>query len=214
MHVKVLVVDDLLAITGGRNYQNRYYDWDSGYNYRDRDVLVGGPVARTMREGFDAFWNYQRAIPVARLHDVAREILREEGVPDRLPEPKPTRRERSARLSAMADDPEQLEQRLFAPSLRVGRVEFLADTPGKPDNTAASGHRDVSHGLHDLVAQARDSVVMQTPYLVLSKPAKRLFRGLRAGPDQTNVEISNKSMGETDDWPVYGHKHKDKRKNE
>src|SRR3546814_13864087 len=85
MHVKVLVVDDLLAITGGRNYQNRYYDWDSGYNYRDRDVLVGGPVARTMREGFDAFWNDRQAIPIARLHDVAREILREEGVPDRLP---------------------------------------------------------------------------------------------------------------------------------
>src|SRR3546814_17205249 len=66
MHVKVLVVDDLLAITGGRNYQNRYYDWDSGYNYRDRDVLVGGPVARTMREGFDAFWNDRQAIPMAR----------------------------------------------------------------------------------------------------------------------------------------------------
>lgn len=211
MHVKALVVDDLLAITGGRNYQNRYFDWDSGYNYRDRDVLVAGPVVQQMREAFDAFWDYPLSIPIARLHDVAREILREGGVPDQLPTAKLSRTERSARLSAMADDPQQLEQRLFAPSLRVGRVEFLVDTPGKLENTGASGHRDVSHGLHDLVAQARDSVVLQTPYLVLSKPAKRLFRRLRAGPDQPIIEISTNSLAATDAWPVYALSHKYKR---
>ncbi|MDP1696868.1 MAG: phospholipase D family protein [Xanthomonadaceae bacterium] len=211
MHVKALVVDDLLAITGGRNYQNRYYDWDSGYNYRDRDLMVAGSVVSQMRVAFDAFWQHRLSIPIARLHDVARDILSEGAVPDRLPAAKLSRTERSTRLSAMANDPEQLNQRLFAPSLRVGRVEYLVDTPGKPQQLTPSRHGNVSHGLHDLVAQARDSVLLQTPYLVLSKPAKRLFRRLGAGPDQPTIEVSTNSLAATDAWPVYALSHKYKR---
>ncbi len=46
MHTKMLLVDGVVGITGGRNYQNDYYDWDAAYNFRDRDLLVAGPVAR------------------------------------------------------------------------------------------------------------------------------------------------------------------------
>ena len=47
MHTKLLLVDGAVGITGGRNYQDDYYDWDAEYNFRDRDVLVAGPaVAR------------------------------------------------------------------------------------------------------------------------------------------------------------------------
>lgn len=211
MHVKALVVDDLLAISGGRNYQNRYYDWDSGYNYRDRDLLVAGPVVPAMREAFDGFWEHRRSIPIARLHDVARDILLNEAVPKHLPAADLSRAERSAQLSAIANDPAQLERRLFAPSLRVGRVEYLVDAPGKPLPSSVSRHGVVSHGLHDLVAQARESVLLQTPYLVLSKPAKRLFRRLGAGPDQPKIEISTNSLAATDAWPVYALSHKYKR---
>ena len=50
MHSKLLLVDGAVGITGGRNYQDDYYDWDASYNFRDRDVLVAGPaVARRWR---------------------------------------------------------------------------------------------------------------------------------------------------------------------
>ena len=45
MHNKLLLVDDMLGVTGGRNYQDDYYDWDASYNFRDRDLLIAGPVA-------------------------------------------------------------------------------------------------------------------------------------------------------------------------
>jgi len=211
MHVKSLLVDDLLAISGGRNYQNRYFDWDSGYNYRDRDLLVAGPVVVAMREAFDAFWTHRRSLPIARLHDVARTILRESSLPAQLPAAKLSRPERSARLRALADDPEALRQRLFAPSMPVGRVEYLVDSPNRRTPTVPPSLRTVSLGLHDLVAQARDSVLLQTPYLVLSKPAKRLFRRLSAGPDQPTIEVSTNSLAATDAWPVYALSHKYKR---
>src|SRR5690606_520671 len=55
MHNKLLLVDGLLGITGGRNYQDDYYDWDAAYNFRDRDLLLAGPVAADMGANFDAF---------------------------------------------------------------------------------------------------------------------------------------------------------------
>ena len=46
MHTKLLLVDGRVGISGGRNYQDDYYDWDREYNFRDRDLLIAGPVAR------------------------------------------------------------------------------------------------------------------------------------------------------------------------
>lgn len=211
MHTKVLVVDDMLGITGGRNYQNRYFDWDSGYDYRDRDILVAGPVVASMRESFDAFWADHRAVPVARLHDVARLLLARGGAPAPLPSGKLTRVQRSAWLAARADDPQVLAERLWVPSLAVGRVEYLADPPGKPLQPAATDPRAMSPLLYDLVAQARDSVVLQTPYLALSRRARRLFHLLQVGPEKPAVVVSTNSLAATDAWPVYALSHKYKR---
>src|SRR3546814_18545791 len=60
MHTKLLLVDGVVGITGGRNYQDDYYDWDDEFNFSDRDLLVAGPVAREMATNFDAFWDRTR----------------------------------------------------------------------------------------------------------------------------------------------------------
>ena len=41
MHSKMLLVDRMAGITGGRNYQNDYYDWDDSFNFRERQVQFG-----------------------------------------------------------------------------------------------------------------------------------------------------------------------------
>ena len=39
MHNKTFIVDDKVVITGGRNIEDEYFDYDHEYNFRDRDVL-------------------------------------------------------------------------------------------------------------------------------------------------------------------------------
>lgn len=56
-HRKLLVIDDLEAITGGRNVDDKYYDLDHKYNFLDRDIWVKGSVVIPMRDSFDTFWN-------------------------------------------------------------------------------------------------------------------------------------------------------------
>ena len=40
MHDKMLLVDDEIGIVGGRNYENRYYDWDGEFDYRTKITLA------------------------------------------------------------------------------------------------------------------------------------------------------------------------------
>ncbi len=75
MHNKLLVVDDLAGLIGGRNIADRYFDYDPNYDFKDRDVLVFGSTAREMRQSFDWFWFGRKTIPVQHLRDVAAELV-------------------------------------------------------------------------------------------------------------------------------------------
>ncbi len=57
MHNKIFAVDGKVAITGGRNVADEYFDYDHEYNFRDRDVLLMGKVVNTMETSFENFWN-------------------------------------------------------------------------------------------------------------------------------------------------------------
>ena len=209
MHNKLLLVDDMLGITGGRNYQDDYYDWDAAYNFRDRDLLMAGPVARDMAANFAAFWQSPLSVPVERLGDVARFLLAR-GVPPTPHQPyrKP---ERVQALLAQVADEALIRARFVAPALAVQGVQFIGDLPDKHVDEAAEA---VQAGavLQQLIASARDEVLLQTPYLVLSKPAQRLFRGLHRQPDPPRVRVSTNSLASTDAFIAYAISYKYKRR--
>jgi cardiolipin synthase C len=211
MHNKLLLVDGLLGVTGGRNYQNRYFDWDASFNYRDRDVLVAGPAAADMQASFDRFWRHRLSVPIAALRDVRRARARRDPGAEVLQPPELARADRMLDLSAQADSPALVERQLAAPMLATGAVAYLSDRPnGRFTRDEASA--PVSQRLRELVAEARDEVMLQTPYLVLSEPAQTLFRSLRARPDPPTVRVSTNSLAATDAFPVYALSHKYKRR--
>jgi phosphatidylserine/phosphatidylglycerophosphate/cardiolipin synthase-like enzyme len=64
MHDKTVIVDGELAITGGRNMADEYYDYDRAYNFRDRDALVIGKAAASVQASFDLFWSSPHTVPL------------------------------------------------------------------------------------------------------------------------------------------------------
>ena len=212
MHNKLLLVDDAIGVTGGRNYQNRYFDWDPAYNYRDRDVIVAGPVARDMRHSFDSFWAHPKSVPVAGLRDVRRYIG--EGADDlgEMPAPKLTRAEQILDISAQADSAPLIQARLAAQALSVGRVEYVSDLPNKAFERNAPSERDLTGNLQKLLRESKDRILLQTPYLVLSRSAQKLFRDLQERADPPRIIVSTNSLASTDAFPVYALSHKYKRR--
>ncbi|GAB3339923.1 phospholipase D family protein [Marilutibacter aestuarii] len=207
MHTKLLLVDGAVGISGGRNYQNDYYDWGENYNFRDRDVLVAGPAARVMRTDFELFWNDHRSAPVAQLDDVGRRLL-DRGAPP-LPVPVYDRPERVEAMRALAADPAVVQERVARRAFRVGEVRYLSDTPEKHSGLVGAG---TSRSLRELIESARDEVLLQTPYLVLSPAAQDMFRQMHERPDAPRIVVSTNSLAATDAFIVYALSHKYKRR--
>jgi putative cardiolipin synthase len=209
MHSKMLLVDGAVGITGGRNYQDDYYDWDDEYNFRDRDLLVAGPVARTMDADFATFWNDGRSVPAEHLSDVGARLL-DGGVPA-LPPPQFERPQRAAAMRRDAGDAALVEQRLLAQALPVGEVRYLSDMPSK-QRRSGRGKVWASESLRELIESAQREVLLQTPYLVLSKPAQDMFRRLHDRTGSPRVIVSTNSLASTDAFIAYALSYKYKRR--
>ncbi len=67
MHNKLFVMDNAVAIVGGRNIGDHYFDVHQDVNFRDLDVIAGGPVVREASNVFDHFWNGPWSVPITAL---------------------------------------------------------------------------------------------------------------------------------------------------
>jgi len=65
MHNKLLVIDNVLGVVGGRNIADIYFGVSEDHNYRDLDVLTAGPIVREASASFDMFWNSARCCGAA-----------------------------------------------------------------------------------------------------------------------------------------------------
>ncbi|NJC37314.1 phosphatidylserine/phosphatidylglycerophosphate/cardiolipin synthase-like enzyme [Xanthomonas arboricola] len=211
MHNKLLVVDDVLGVVGGRNYQDDYYDWDSEYNFRDRDVILAGPEVRAMAANFDAFWHARRSVPAERLNDVGR-LLLEQGAP-KMPPATFRRPERVERVDQEARDPQFVREAFVTPAMPVQRVLYVADLPQKHRKEHTAKAVSTAPELDGLIANAQQEVLLQTPYLVLSDQAQAIFRALRQRPQPPRIVVSTNSLAATDNPIVYALSYKFKRRN-
>ena len=67
MHNKAMVIDNRVAIVGGRNLADEYFGLHSETNFRDMELIVGGPIVATINRSFDAYWNDPWSLPIERL---------------------------------------------------------------------------------------------------------------------------------------------------
>ena len=213
MHNKLFLVDREFGITGGRNHQNRYFDWDHEFDYRDRDVLVSGAAAgAAMHASFEQYWRYRRAVPLTRLNDVNRRLVADADQSLELP---PAHLSMDpARVDALrrrAGDPAAIEAIFVADALRVGAVEYFSDEPGKQDGESDS-NRMLGERIARMIGAAQEHIVLQTPYLVLSKRARQVFRQLHERASPPRVIVSTNSLAATDAFYVYALSHKYKKR--
>ncbi|MBP8098270.1 MAG: phospholipase D family protein [Arenimonas sp.] len=207
MHNKLMLVDGNVAIIGGRNIQDEYFDWNDSYNYRDRDLLVAGPATAAMQRNFDAFWDDHRAQRPADLDDVAQVLLDNRGPPVG---PMPPRSARVDAMAAAAGDGAGVFARLSEYLFQVGGVDFFGDLPSKHDEGAQS-RTDASEALLNTLSGSERELLLQTPYLVMSRPARKVFRAMHKREQPPRVLVSTNSLAATDAFPVYAMSHKYKR---
>jgi putative cardiolipin synthase len=68
MHNKTFIADNNMAIVGGRNIGNEYFNADPEVDFSDFDVLAVGPVVPEISDTFDLYWNSELAVPINILY--------------------------------------------------------------------------------------------------------------------------------------------------
>jgi putative cardiolipin synthase len=204
MHDKTAIFDGVAGITGGRNMADEYFDFNHEYNFRDRDILLLGSAVAEMTENFEEFWESEYAVPVEEILADKREEISAEDIGQRARE-----------LHAYAAD-----SRNFAPEVRRAinatsenfqallravvwdDMSFISDIPGK--NAGEMGLGGGGESTRQLIAalqDAKESVLIQSPYLVMPEGGMGLFEELiNRG---VWIRISTNSLASTDNIQAF-----------
>ena len=67
MHDKLFIADEAVALIGGRNIGEQYFQVDPGSQYADDDIFVTGPETVELGGVFQLFWDSEEAVPVELL---------------------------------------------------------------------------------------------------------------------------------------------------
>ncbi len=209
MHDKTFIVDGKLAITGGRNMAAEYFDYNQSYNFRDRDALLLGDVVMSMQTSFERFWASPLSAPVEELYDGLGLMQKHVSVKDEEVQ------KIYSGLHAYAENSENLSaenrkaiQNTPLAFMRISDqliwtdIEFISDSPGKNHMKYLLGGGGLTtQKLAELVESANEQIVIQSPYLVMSSAAKRLFK--QAIQRGVSVRINTNSLASTDNIQAF-----------
>ena len=160
MHNKVMVADNRAAIIGGRNLADEYFGNDSSANFRDMEVLFGGPVVKSTSRRFDEYWNSNWSFPVDRILE--------------LPPPGKTPAALRAWLEKNVDLGLQENQKtrrdmwlLAARSAAPGKTILMSDEPAQ-ENPAAEDElpNQLARELIPWLDKANEELILVTAYLI------------------------------------------------
>jgi phosphatidylserine/phosphatidylglycerophosphate/cardiolipin synthase-like enzyme len=211
MHNKIFIVDDRMAITGGRNYKNDYFDRGKKLIFNDLDVLVIGPVVKEMTDSFTEYWFHPLSVSTKDMRDV--EQIIEKGTYPKYKD------KASFKLGGLFDEIEKcetddscIEDKFIKKSYGVNKVDFFADKPGKEERLGEYKVSRSTYELFNLMNQAQHSIVMQTPYLVVGKKKTRYFKKLAKEKPDLKIFVSSNSLAAADHVHAYAFSFKNKKK--
>lgn len=158
-HRKLLVADRKKAIIGGRNIGNDYFDLSTHYNFLDSDLLIQGPIAAAIVDSFELYWASDWVTH-------PQEIAHNKDAPavNLLGNRTPAEEAISAELRKHISQPR---------SSTCRDIQFVTDYPG-----SGVERRKVYPAIASLVQEAKQKVVIESPYLVLRGDGAELMQSV------------------------------------
>ena len=160
MHNKVMVVDNQVAIIGGRNIADEYFGLHASGNFRDMELLVGGPIVQKISGGFDLYWNNEWSFPVDALSATTAPYSSLEGV----------RSGRSLDENLHREENEQIRATFWKETVGraiSGKPLMLLDNPavGNPADSD-NAPTQLASDIMKLIDSAKDEIRIVSAYLI------------------------------------------------
>lgn len=176
MHNKLLLADQTVALAGGRNIGDQYFQVDPGSQFADDDVFTVGSAVIPLQRSFDEFWNSDLAIPSVALHAPSETATKTTQL--------------SASEAAAAGF--HLQDKLAAgeplaglvsgsTALTWARSRVVYDSPNKKDVKEGIRAGRLMYGpVAEAAASTAREMLMITPYLVPARSEMKLVHDQRA----------------------------------
>jgi cardiolipin synthase C len=171
MHNKLMVVDNSVALVGGRNIGAQYFQVEPDSQFADDDAFAAGTIAAILSKTFDRYWNSEFAVPAASLplpkeRSAEAKVSFEDGGTDyraRIASGKPLQ-------DLITDDA----------ALHWAKATVMCDSPDKKDveQRKKRGHLmapEVTQAMHE----ADNELLIVSPYFVPSESEIALLADLR-----------------------------------
>ena len=201
MHNKTWIADNRLALVGGRNLGDEYFDAHDGTNFMDLDFLMAGPVVRAASANFDRYWNSDSNYPIAQL---AADNVNDAGLQRLRAALDTTAAEHRSGpyLQVLREDPDVANLISNDTTLHwTADWTFVSDDPKKSE-LPIEQRSGVLKALKPALDGAQDEVALISPYFVPGENGAAYIEALDArGVD---VRILTNSLAATDVAAVHG----------
>jgi putative cardiolipin synthase len=197
MHHKAWIADGRVALIGGRNIGDAYFDASEASNFRDMDFLVLGPAVQQAEEVFDRYWNSAMVAPIRNLAGLRRFDL------GRL-------RRRLQRL-IVSDRAQPYLERVRNGQAAQGMMSGLdinwtdkASIVSDPPEKAMSDDREgwLLDAILPVLTAAKKTLEITSPYFIPLDSGARLL--LRRAGEGVAISVLTNSLAATDVAAVHG----------
>lgn len=176
MHNKLFVADSALALVGGRNIGDEYFQIDPQGQFGDDDVISIGPVVKKLTEKFDWFWNSDHVLPAqniepARVTPQNLDVLKNSVSSYR----KEAEQDKTSFAAGL--------QRRTIPSIAAMKWAQAQVVCDSPDKREVEDDKLAGTLIYEPVAQAaaaaNSEVLIVTPFFVPGEEGLKLFQDLQ-----------------------------------
>lgn len=183
MHNKAMIIDSQVAIVGGRNLADEYYGLHGLANFRDMELLVGGPIIEELTDSFDEYWNDHWSIPVGQLSHVKPSTLE-------LEKARYIAADNTHLHSEETDHVIKTRWVNAVKSAFTGDVSLYVDLPAqdRPEDTEMAPVQ-VANELVRLFDQAEDEILLVSEYLIPTPHLEgAIERAVDRGGERENLD--------------------------
>ncbi|MEJ6782065.1 phospholipase D family protein [Aminobacter sp. Piv2-1] len=197
MHNKAWIADGRLAIVGGRNIGDAYFDASEEANFRDMDLLIAGPAVDQAESIFDRYWNSEAVLPIRPLAGFARPDL--PALRKRLDRAATTGRAEPY-LRRIAEERSEWSGSGMGRLRWGGEVAVVSDPPEKAMGVGEDGWliRSIGPVLRSAVRELR----IVSPYFIPGEDGTRQLAALAR--NGVAVTVLTNSLAATDVAAVHG----------
>ncbi len=165
MHNKAMIADNQIAIVGGRNLGDEYFNASPTLQFRDLDVFAAGPVTQEISASFDDYWNSSLAYPLRVLNKQKFDPAELDKTRDDL---RAHWRQQADPLNAKPLNATPLAQQIAREEMGLvwAPTEFRVDSPSKIEHPSDDYKSPPMQRLIELLKDAQSEFLILSPYFV------------------------------------------------